>query len=103
MSEMEKKSIHGLKTSQKMKMLLYVGLGVVALIIVITLGSVISQPLERLISVAENLYQKWFEKQNTANPFVLLPLAFIGLSNECKARFIPQKTIVYLCTNSKCL
>ncbi|WP_256891025.1 cytochrome c biogenesis CcdA family protein [Cylindrospermopsis raciborskii] len=76
MSEMEKKSIHGLKTSQKM--LLYIGLGVVALIIVVTLGSVISQPLERLISVGENLYQKWFEKQNTANPFVLLPLAFIG-------------------------
>ena len=81
MSEIEKvprgkKPIYILKTSRKM--LLYIALGLVALILVITLGSVISEPLERIISVAENLYQKWFEEQNTANPFVLLPLAFIG-------------------------
>ncbi|MFL0604949.1 cytochrome c biogenesis CcdA family protein [Cylindrospermopsis raciborskii] len=72
----EKKPIYSIKISRKM--LLYIALGLVALIIVITLGTVISQPLERLISVVENLYEKWFEKQNTANPLVLLPLAFIG-------------------------
>ncbi|MDJ0508513.1 MAG: cytochrome c biogenesis protein CcdA [Crocosphaera sp.] len=60
------------------KWLFYLALGLLALIVVITLGSVISHPLERVISIVENSYQKWFDQQNTTNPFVLLPLAFIG-------------------------
>jgi cytochrome c-type biogenesis protein len=60
------------------KWLVYGGLGLLSLILVITLGSVISHPIERLISIVENRYQQWFDKQDTANPFVLLPLAFAG-------------------------
>ncbi|YAF95809.1 MAG: cytochrome c biogenesis CcdA family protein [Nodularia sp. CChRGM 3473] len=60
------------------KWLVYGGLGLLSLILVITLGPVISHPIERVISIVENRYQQWFDQQNTANPFVLLPLAFIG-------------------------
>ncbi|MBE9038832.1 cytochrome c biogenesis CcdA family protein [aff. Roholtiella sp. LEGE 12411] len=60
------------------KWLVYGGLGLLSLVIVITLGPVISHPIERVISIVENRYQQWFDQQDTANPFVLLPLAFIG-------------------------
>ena len=60
------------------KWLFYFALGLLALIIVLTLGPIISHPIESLISVVENRYQQWFDQQNTTNPFVLLPLAFIG-------------------------
>ncbi len=60
------------------KWLFYFALGLLALIIVLTLGPVISHPIESLISVVENRYQQWFDQQNTTSPFVLLPLAFIG-------------------------
>jgi cytochrome c-type biogenesis protein len=60
------------------KWLVYGGLGLLSLILVITLGPVISHPVERLISIIENRYQQWFDQQDTANPFVLLPLAFAG-------------------------
>lgn len=60
------------------KWLFYSGLGLLSLILVLTLGSVISHPIERVISIIENRYQQWFDQQDTANPFVLLPLAFAG-------------------------
>ncbi|NJM17732.1 MAG: cytochrome c biogenesis protein CcdA [Richelia sp. SM1_7_0] len=60
------------------KWLFYGGLGLISLILVITIGPVISHPVERLISIIENRYQQWFDQQDTANPFVLLPLAFAG-------------------------
>ena len=60
------------------KWLIYVGLGLLSLILVLTLGPVISHPIEQVISIVENRYQQWFSQQDTANPFVLLPLAFIG-------------------------
>ena len=60
------------------KFLFYLGLGLIALIVVITLGPVISHPIERLISLVENRYQQWFDQQNIANPLILLTLAFIG-------------------------
>ncbi|MBW4667325.1 MAG: cytochrome c biogenesis CcdA family protein [Cyanomargarita calcarea GSE-NOS-MK-12-04C] len=60
------------------KWLVYGGLGLLSLILVLTVGPAISHPVERLISIAENRYQQWFDKQDTANPFVLLPLAFAG-------------------------
>ncbi|MEB3180414.1 MAG: cytochrome c biogenesis CcdA family protein [Nostocaceae cyanobacterium] len=60
------------------KWLVYGGLGLLSLILVLTLGPVISHPIERVISIVENRYQQWFDQQDTANPFVLLPLAFAG-------------------------
>lgn len=60
------------------KWLFYGGLGLVSLILVLTLGEKISHPIEQAVSVVENRYQQWFDKQDTANPFVLLPLAFAG-------------------------
>lgn len=60
------------------KWLIYIGLGLLSLIVVLTLGPIISHPIDRVISVIENRYQQWFNQQDTANPFILLPLAFIG-------------------------
>lgn len=57
---------------------IYAGLGVLTLVLVVTLGSVISHPIERAISIGENQYQQWFAQQDTTNPVVLLPLAFVG-------------------------
>jgi cytochrome c-type biogenesis protein len=58
--------------------LIYGSLGLIALILVLTLGNTLSHPIERVISILENRYQQWFENQNVANPFILLPLAFMG-------------------------
>jgi len=60
------------------KWLIYLGLGILALVLVLTLGPVLSHPIEQVISIVENRYQQWFDQQDTANPVVLLPLAFIG-------------------------
>ncbi|MBW4646515.1 MAG: cytochrome c biogenesis CcdA family protein [Goleter apudmare HA4340-LM2] len=60
------------------KLLIYGGLGLLSLIIVLTLGPVISHPIERVISIVENRYQQWFNQQDTANPLVLIALAFVG-------------------------
>ncbi|MGK7958645.1 MAG: cytochrome c biogenesis protein CcdA [Crocosphaera sp.] len=60
------------------KWFFYFALGLLALILVLTLGTLISHPIERVISVVENRYQEWFDQQNTTSPFVLLSLAFIG-------------------------
>jgi cytochrome c-type biogenesis protein len=66
------------RSKKAKKWLVYGGLGLLALILVLTLGSVISHPIEQVISVVENRYQQWFHQQDTANPLVLLPLAFVG-------------------------
>lgn len=70
------------KASRRFKVskqwLIYGGLGLLSMALVITLGPVISHPIERAISLVENRYQQWFDQQDTANPLVLLPLAFIG-------------------------
>jgi cytochrome c-type biogenesis protein len=60
------------------KWLIYGGLGLLALILVLTIGPLMSHPIERAISIVENQYQQWFDRQDTANPFILLPLSFIG-------------------------
>ncbi len=60
------------------KWFIYGGLGFLALVLVLTAGPIISRPLEQVISAAENQYQQWFDRQDTANPFVLLPLSFLG-------------------------
>jgi cytochrome c-type biogenesis protein len=60
------------------KWLFYGGLGLLSLILILTLGSKVAHPIERAISILENRYQQWFDRQDTANPLILLPLAFIG-------------------------
>lgn len=60
------------------KWLIYFGLGLVALLVVTQLGSVISQPIEQLVSGTERSYQQWFKLQDTSNPIVLIVLAFLG-------------------------
>ncbi|NJK30258.1 MAG: cytochrome c biogenesis protein CcdA [Acaryochloris sp. SU_5_25] len=60
------------------KWLIYGGLGLFALILVLTIGPLISHPIEQAISIIENQYQQWFDRQDTANPFILLPLSFLG-------------------------
>ncbi len=64
---------HGMK-----QRLLYGGLGLLTLMVVLALGFQMSHPLESLISSIENRYQHWVAQQNTANPLVLIPLAFAG-------------------------
>ncbi len=59
-------------------LLVYGGLGLLALIVVLTIGPMLSHPIEQMISIVENRYQKWFDQQNTSHPLVLLPLAFVG-------------------------
>ncbi len=75
-SSSERKASRRFKVSKKW--LIYGGLGLFSLVLVITLGPVLSHPIERVISLVENRYQQWFDQQDTANPLVLLPLAFIG-------------------------
>ena len=60
------------------KWLMFGGLALLGLAIVLLTNGPVSQALERLISVVENRYQEWFSQQDTANPLVLMPLAFIG-------------------------
>jgi cytochrome c-type biogenesis protein len=59
-------------------LLVYGGLGLLTLVLVLTIGPIVSHPIEQAISIVENRYQQWFDQQNTANPLVLLPLAFVG-------------------------
>ncbi|ELP56078.1 cytochrome C biogenesis transmembrane region family protein [Microcystis aeruginosa TAIHU98] len=75
-------SVKGLKPDKKAKiskkLLFYLVLGLLALILVLTIGPIIGHPLERAISIIENSYQQWLDRQDTNNPLVLLPLAFLG-------------------------
>ncbi|GCE61795.1 cytochrome c biogenesis CcdA family protein [Microcystis ichthyoblabe FBCC-A1114] len=75
-------SVEGLKPDKKAKiskkLLFYLVLGLLALILVLTIGPIIGHPLERAISIIENSYQQWLDRQDTNNPLVLLPLAFLG-------------------------
>jgi cytochrome c-type biogenesis protein len=60
------------------KWLIYFSLGLIALVAVITIGPIISHPIEQLVSTIESSYQKWFRLQDTSNPIVLIILAFLG-------------------------
>jgi cytochrome c-type biogenesis protein len=75
-------SVEGLKPDKKAKiskkLLFYLVLGLLALILVLTIGPIIGHPLERAISIIENSYQQWLDRQDTTNPLILLPLAFLG-------------------------
>ena len=56
----------------------YLVLGLLSLVVVVMLGPHISRPLEWVIGVTENRYQRWFDGQDTTNPFILISLAFAG-------------------------
>lgn len=60
------------------KWLIYGSLALLAFIFAIAVGPALIHGIERAISLAENSYQKWFDRQDNTNPFVLLPLAFTG-------------------------
>ncbi|AFY95709.1 cytochrome c biogenesis protein CcdA [Chamaesiphon minutus] len=60
------------------KWVLFGGLALLGLVLALLITGPISQGIEHIISLAENRYQQWFSKQDTANPLVLVPLAFIG-------------------------
>ena len=64
--------------SNPKKWLVFGGLALLGLAIALLINSPISKAIEHLISVVENRYQEWFSQQDTANPLVLMPLAFIG-------------------------
>lgn len=68
------------KSIQKIpkKWLMFGGLALVGLVLALLVAEPISNGLEHLISLVENSYQEWFSKQDTANPLVLMPLAFVG-------------------------
>ncbi len=50
--------------------------------IVVTIGayhaSLLYSGMAHLVSQIETPYQQWLEQQNTSNPFILVPLAFVG-------------------------
>lgn len=60
------------------KWFVFGGLVLLGLLLALLITGPVSQGLEHLISVVENSYQEWFAQQDTANPLVLMPLAFIG-------------------------
>jgi cytochrome c-type biogenesis protein len=60
------------------KYLLFSGLALLSLLLAVLITGPLSQEIEHLISLAENRYQVWFSNQDTANPLVLMPLAFVG-------------------------
>ncbi|WP_231597102.1 cytochrome c biogenesis protein CcdA [Synechococcus sp. CBW1004] len=53
-------------------------LGLLTLVVVVGLGPQLSRPLEWMIGIAENRYQRWFDAQDTSHPVLLLSLAFGG-------------------------
>ncbi len=64
------------------KWLVYGGLGLLSLVIVFTLGPVISHPIERVISIVENRYQQWFDQQDTANPKTVINSGLINRTQQ---------------------
>jgi cytochrome c-type biogenesis protein len=68
---------HNLQKIPK-KWIVFGGLALLGLILALLITGPVSQALEHLISFVDNRYQEWFSKQDTANPLVLMPLAFIG-------------------------
>ncbi|XHX79172.1 MAG: cytochrome c biogenesis protein CcdA [Stenomitos frigidus ULC029] len=52
--------------------------GTVLLVLISDRFTALSISIDYLISVVENTYQQWFERQDTSNPLILLSLAFLG-------------------------
>ncbi len=78
--DLEMQATGRIKNTQKLpkKWVLLGGLALMGLVLALLITGPVSQGLEHLISFAENRYQEWFSKQDTANPLILMPLAFIG-------------------------
>jgi cytochrome c-type biogenesis protein len=70
----------GKKTSSKIpkKWFVFGGLALLGFALALLIIDPVSKGLEYGISVVENRYQEWFAQQDTANPLVLMPLAFTG-------------------------
>lgn len=70
----------GKKTSSKIpkKWFVFGGLALLGFVLALLIIDPVSKGLEYTISVVENRYQEWFSQQDTANPMVLMPLAFTG-------------------------
>jgi cytochrome c-type biogenesis protein len=60
------------------KWFVFGGLALLGFVLALLIIDPVSKGLEYAISVVENRYQEWFAQQDTANPLVLMPLAFIG-------------------------
>jgi cytochrome c-type biogenesis protein len=60
------------------KWFVFGGLALLGFALAILIIDPVSKGLEYAISVVENRYQEWFAQQDTANPLVLMPLAFFG-------------------------
>lgn len=54
------------------------GLALLGFILAMMITGPISEQIDRLVAGVENTYQEWFKSQNTANPLVLVFLAFFG-------------------------
>lgn len=53
-------------------------LGLLTLVLVVGFGPQLSRPLEWMIGIAENRYQRWFDAQDSSHPLLLISLAFGG-------------------------
>ncbi|MBW4551396.1 MAG: cytochrome c biogenesis protein CcdA [Aphanocapsa sp. GSE-SYN-MK-11-07L] len=60
----------------RLLIVLFVGAGL--LVLVGDRFTALSTGIDYLISVIENSYQQWFERQDTSHPLMLLTLAFLG-------------------------
>ncbi|XWK86263.1 MAG: cytochrome c biogenesis protein CcdA [Phormidium sp.] len=58
--------------------LIFGSLALLGFIIAMMITGPVSQQIDHLVAVVENSYQQWLKNQNTANPLVLIPLAFVG-------------------------
>lgn len=58
--------------------LFFGSLALIGFILAMMITGPISQQIDHLVSVVENSYQEWFKSQNTANPLILVSLAFVG-------------------------
>lgn len=77
-ANLSSKEIPANTQKSRRKWLLFGGLILLGLVLALLITGPVSQGLERLISLVENRYQAWFAQQDTANPLVLIPLAFTG-------------------------
>ncbi|MCU0532455.1 MAG: cytochrome c biogenesis protein CcdA [Hydrococcus sp. Prado102] len=74
----DEKISHGKIAQQQKQWLFFGGFVLLGLAIALIFAEPISKKIEYSISVVENSYQQWLNKQDTTNPLVLFPLAFIG-------------------------
>jgi cytochrome c-type biogenesis protein len=76
----KKQATGSVKNTQKIprEWVVFGSLVLLGLVLALLITGPVSQGIDHLISLVGNRYQEWFSKQNTTNPLVLIPLAFIG-------------------------